>query len=423
MKIDNLPIAVNLANVGSSHLTQLSASENVTTSETISITSQIQWTDTLVSSDRDFTKEDAILKQWYKAGSFNIYEVMNGGKVNLQSPIPSEGDLRELETSLQQNGIGAEIDWSDLKFDFRGLEFSTNNLGLGGDDFQTKTNYFASRYAAMKVRIQETYSGEEQEVQLEKLDSVCKVALEELASGYADIIDNFCVKNGILGEREKIYQAVLDGVNERISDYDAMLLDESLFSELKHSDDAWLLQDDEYVASLLRKEAMPVSDKDTSGDSGYTWSDLDILGRYVSAMTQWENKVGAVFTRDETEIGLEFAMLSMKVDELGRSNTLSSNMSNTMQKLVSGFIEGYMKRTDEMLSELRNEGAAVGDRKGFSALDRSFIQAVYEQAMLRYAQTRDVKDALSFGKDYAINQIPSAERASSYRYQNSQFQS
>lgn len=422
MQINNIPTAINLAKIQSPHLTQLSSTESTVTKQSTSITDQLKRADTLVSSERDYTKEDAILKQWNKAGSFNIYEVMNGGKVNLQSPIPSESDLQDLEASLRQNGIGTEIDWSDLKFDFRGLGFSTNNptWRLGEDDFQTKTDYFASRYAAMKMRIQETYSGEEQQAQLERLYSVCQSALEELANGYADIIGDFCTANGVSCEREKIYQAVLDGVNERISDYETMLANESLFSELKNSDDAWLLQDDEYVASLLRKKAVPENDDFATTNSGYSWSDLDTLGRYVSAMTQWENKADAVFTRDETEIALEFAMLSMKMDELNRSNTLSPDMNTTMRKLISGFMEGYMERTDKELSELRSSGAAMRDRQGFAALDRAFIQSVYKQAMNYYAQTGDVKEALRFGMDYASNQTPGAERAGSYRYQNSQ---
>lgn len=422
MNINCLPTATNLANVGSPRLTQLSVGENVATKMSTSTTDHIKWEDTLVSSDRDYTKEDAILKQWNKAGSFNIYEVMNGGKVNLQSPIPSESDLQDMEASLRQNGIGTEIDWSDLKFDFRGLGFSTNNppWSLGEDDFQTKTDYFASRYAAMKVRIQETYSGEEQQAQLERLYSVCQSTLEELANGYADIIGDFCTANGVSGEHNKIYQAVLDGVNERISDYETMLANESLFSELKNSDDAWLLQDDEYVASLLRKKAVPENEDFATKNSGYTWSDLDTLGRYVSAMTQWENKADAVYSRDETEIALEFAMLSMKMDELSRSNTLSPDMNTTMRKLISGFMEGYMERTDKELFELRNSGAAIGDQEGFVALDRAFIQSVYKQAMNYYAQTGDIKESLRFGMDYASSQTPDAERAGSYRYQNSQ---
>lgn len=421
VSINGLPTAVNLANVGLSHLTQLPAGESVAPKKSTSLRSQVQDLDVLVSSERTYTKEDAILKQWNKAGSFNIYEVLNGGKVNLQSPIPSESDLQDLEASLRQNGIGTEIDWSDLKFDFRGLGFSTNNptWSLGEDDFQTKADYFASRYAAMKVRIQETYSDEEQQAQLERLYSVCQSTLEELANGYADIIGDFCTANGVSGERDKIYQAVLDGVNERISDYETMLANESLFSELKNSDDAWLLQDDEYVASLLRKKAVPENDDFATNNSGYTWSDLDTLGRYVSAMTQWENKADAVFTRDETEIALEFAMLSMKMDELNRSNTLSPDMNDTMRKLISGFMEGYMERTDKKLTELRNTSAAIGDQEGFAALDRSFIQSVYNHTMKFYYHTEHIKDALTEGRDYSISQPTNSARFYSYRYKNS----
>lgn len=428
MQLGAIPTAVNLAKIPSSHLTQLSSTTanptNTTSKQSYNIADQINWADTLVSSERGYTKEDAILKQWNKAGTLNLYEICNGGEVHIQRFLPTAQDLQELEASLRQNGIGTDIEWSDLQFDFRGLGFSTTNptWSLGENDFQNKTDYFASRYAAMKVRIQETFSGEEQQAQLAKLDAVCQSALEELANGYATIIGDFCEKNGVSGEREKVYQAVLDGVNTRIADYEEMLAEESLFSELRNSEDAWLLQDDEYVASLLREEAVPQDDTTTAKGNGYTWSDLDTLGRSVSAMTQWENKAGAVFTRDETEIGLEFARLSMKMmEEHGESHALSSDRNHTVQKLIAGFMEGYMARTDKTLSALRTAGAAIRDKEGFAALDRAFIQAVYTQTMHCYAQTGNVKEALRFGMDYAMRQTPSTARANSYRYQNSQF--
>ena len=45
-------------------------------------------TKSLVASDNDYTKKDAILHQWNLEGRFNIYDVMNGNAtVKLQDPI------------------------------------------------------------------------------------------------------------------------------------------------------------------------------------------------------------------------------------------------------------------------------------------------------------------------------------------------
>ena len=93
MKISDLQIAKNNA-VYSSQLTQHRITENKVTTQSQGTTDQAVFGGSLVSSDNDYTKHDAILKQWNKK-VLSIYTMsLSGGKVNPQNPNPSADDWK-----------------------------------------------------------------------------------------------------------------------------------------------------------------------------------------------------------------------------------------------------------------------------------------------------------------------------------------
>ena len=153
MNIPGVSAATNYAAVQSSRLTLLSSGSTAVKQEGTDFHSMQKnlITKSLCASDNDYTKEDAIMKQWNKQGSFNLYDYMNGGKVNLQDPNPSAEVLREFEKQLQTSGIQKEVDWSGLTSDLRGIGFDADAAAytIGADDFSRKVDYLASRYVAV----------------------------------------------------------------------------------------------------------------------------------------------------------------------------------------------------------------------------------------------------------------------------------
>ena len=269
-------------------------------------------TKSLVASDNDYTKKDAILHQWNLEGRFNIYDVMNGNAtVKLQDPNPSDEVLQEFEKKLQTNGIQKDMDWASLSFDMRGIGFDANAKpnSIKENDFTRKVNYIASRYVAVEYKIKNTTSGDEQTEQLNKLNAVYQNAVNEIADGYTNIVCSFLENNDVEGEREKIHQSILSGVESKIEEYRKSLTDNTTLKALEGTKDKWLLDDDAYVASVLRETDTPALQQQqyTENNADYTLHDLENLGQYVSSLYDMENNF-SVFQMDESRIGIDIAM-------------------------------------------------------------------------------------------------------------------
>ncbi|NDO45659.1 hypothetical protein [Clostridium sp. MD294] len=383
-------------------------------------------TTSIFASNNDYTKKDAIMKQWNLKGSFNIYEEVSVDK--LQHPDPSDEVLQQFEKELQTNGIQKDINWSSLSFDFMGIGFDANKPAytIKEDDFNRKVDYLASRYAAVEYKIKNTTSGDVQQQQLEKLQQVYQKAADSIAEGYAGIVGSYLEQKGISGETEKIRTSVLSGIKTKIEQYREVLTEDTTSTTLKqieNTEDKWLLDDDAYIASILRQNSADstttASQKENSPQ--YTLKDLEALGQYVSSLSDIEkpsNMESNVFKMDEAHIGFDFAMLAMKTDILLKEDMLSDAMSKTIQKVMNNFMNDFLDSMDKNLSEKRKENAVEGDNIGFSALNRDVVWDVYNQTMQHYHQSDDILQAMIKGAEYGAEKASSQSIYGAYRYKN-----
>ena len=423
MNISGIPAATNYAAAQSSRLTQLSSGLTVKRESSGSNPHRGELiTASLVASDNGYTKEDAIMKQWNKQGSFNLYEVMNGGKVNLQDPNPSAEVLREFEKQLQANGIQKEVDWSRLGFDLRGIGFDADAAPytIGADDFSREVDYLASRYVAVENKIKSTTTGDAQAEQLKKLNEMYQSALNEIAEGYSGIVGSFLEENGVSGEKDKIYSSIVSGVESKIDEYRKTLSENTTLESLKGTQDQWLLDDDAYVASVLRESARDTATvQDNAADAPYTLSDLDALGQYASALSSMEKPNNSnIYTMDEARIGLEFSMLAMKTDVLRNSGNISDTMAGLLQKTMDGFMQSFLDRLDDQLRAGRNAALTADDIAGLSALDRTTVWDVYNQTMQQYRRDGNAIQALIKGAEYGAAKASAQSSNGTYRYKN-----
>ena len=424
MNISNVSTAINHTVAQSSRLTQLSSGPTATKQERTDFYSMQKnlITTSLCASDSDYSKEDAVMKQWNKQGSFNLYDVMNGGKVNLQDPNPSAEVLREFEKQLQTSGIQKEVDWSGLMFDLRGIGFDADAAAytIGTDDFSRKVDYLASRYVAVEEKIKSTTTGDTQAEQLKKLDEMYQSALGEIADGYSGIVGSFLEENGVSGEKGKIYSSIVSGVESRIEEYHKDLTGNAALEGLKGTQDQWLLNDDAYVASVLRESVSTLANSQSkSADAPYTLKDLNALGQYASALSAMEKPNNTnIYTMDEGRIGLDFSMLAMKTDMLRSSGNISDTMAGLLQKTADGFMKSFLDRLDGQLSANRKAGAAVGDQAGFAALDRNMVWDMYNQTMQHYRSGGDAIQALIKGAEYGAAKASSRITNGTYRHEN-----
>lgn len=419
MNIQGLPIAVNYAQPNSK-LTQYTGKIQQTTSGSHADHQRddVKFCDTLIASDKDYTKESAILKQWNKAGSFNIYDVMNGEPFKLQNPQPMEEELLEFEKSLQKNGLSDEINWIDFQNDLAGIGFSTDSpvFRLDSEDFQRKTEYLASRYAAMEDKIKQHFSGAEQDAHMQKLDDLYQGAVKEVAKGYAEVVGGFLEENGMSGEKEKIYHSVINSVNDRIDEYRTYLSENKDPAGLKGTKDEWLVEDDAYIAAILRQSNMGRDIKETDSES-YTFDELNVCGKYAAELTAFERK-NSCYATSEEQVGLDFAMLAMKTEELFKRDNDNPALKNLLQKMVSGFMNHYLERMDNKLADLRENAACAADIRGYQALDRQSVWNVYNRTLEEYKHSGNAMEALEQGAKYALGQINKKTGNDIYRYQN-----
>lgn len=426
MRISDLPLATNYAKLSPQQSYQQKSSQHTndqTRPVSEEMVSKSKLTRSLAPSDNDYTKEDAVLSQWNRAGSFNLYDVLNGtGTIRLQKPNPSAEELAEFEKSLQENGMeeNIDLDLSNFAFGLRGIGFGTHDplYQLSAEDFSRKTDYLASRYAAMQAKIQNSLPESEQSTRTEKLNALYQGALEEMATAYADIVGGFLGANGVSGERNKIYQSFIDGVNGKSAAYQEYLSENPDFMGLKGTKDEWLLQDDAYVAASLRAKGSQAIAAANQKDR-YSLNDMDVLGRYVSELSSWEKTANAVNVMSEERIGLDFAMLSMKTDALRKAGGVSVALESTLQNMLDGFMNGFLDRMDQQLTSLRNKGAARKDGTGYAALDRQAVWNVYHKTMAHYNASGNAVTALMEGARQGASQAMGKSGNGIYRYANS----
>lgn len=384
---------------------------------------------TFASDVTDYTKKDALLEEWRRRGRFSID--LTTGKTTYADPSgkywnpnPGENELRELEQELQTNGLPEKFDWAGLEYDLThiGVQFGQAGLDIEAGELTRKSEYLASRYVAAAEQIKNTAGGDARAEELKKLDAICQEALEKLAGGYSEKVGSFLDKNGVRDEKEKIYDSIVDGVKSKIEDYRKALSGNTTLEGLKGTRDAWLLGSNSYVASVLRA-SVSGSEKTERSDGSYTLDDLETLGQYASSLDRLDgpcNEVNRTFCMDEARLGVDYAMLDMKTDQLCGSGRVSGRMAELLRRTKDGFMRSYLERVDRELAANREKGGAPDDTKGYAALDRSAVWEVYRYTMQEYRRGGDAIRALLSGVQFGARKTAELlESGQTYRAKDS----
>ena len=259
-RISLLPEAVNIAAPFTGKLTQAKPSESrmpdTAGRADRSTTEASTLTKSLYAADRsDYTKADAVNKQWRKMNTVNLFDVLNGTADTSNRTLSAADVEKMLQEGNLLDGV-SDADLDMLKFEFSGLGFGsgTSYRFVASGEFDKNVEYLASRYAAMEDKIRSSYTGAEQKAKLDKLGEIYEAALEDAAKGYAEAVGGILEEYGVPGEKEKIYESFKSGVEQKAAEYGAFLEQNRGFIDLTGTKDAWLLKDDEYIAAMLRKQ-------------------------------------------------------------------------------------------------------------------------------------------------------------------------
>lgn len=421
-RIAALPAAVNTATEFNGKLTQGAPSASVEKSRANAETTRKSVLSSLYASDRaDYTKEDALKKQWRKMNTVNLVDILDGTVDRRNRSL----SIQDLERRLQEGSVSPSVEDTDmqmLEFEFKGIGFDAGPAyaDVGAEKVSRNIEYVAFRYAAMEARIKETYSGALQKTELDKLEKIYQRAVERAADKYAEIVGGILEKNGVSGEKEKLSSAYRESVETRAAQYREFLRENQEFTGVEGTENAWLARDDEYIAARLREQNIALQTAQAE-NSGYTRRDLEILGQYASEITVMEAKANT-YDMNEERMGLELAMLAMKTDTIEEEGGISGELKETLEKTLNGFVNSFMDRFDQQLGTNRDEAMTAYDSRGNVALDKESVWNVYNKTMDEYRQSGDLMKALVKGAEYAKDRYNQKESEGSvlgvYRYMN-----
>lgn len=420
-RIAGIPAATNTAAELSGKLTQGAASPSVENNKLNSQTTKASVLSSLYGVDHaDYTKEDALKKQWRKMNTVNLVDILDGKADRSNRSL----SMQDLEKRLKAGTVTPSVEDTDmqmLEFDFKGIGFEAGPAyaDVGEEKVSRNIEYLASRYAAMEAKIKETYSGALQKAELDKLEKIYQRAVERASEKYAEIVGNILDKNGVSGEKEKLSEAFQKSVEDRAAQYREFLRENAEFTGLKGTENEWLTRDDEYIAARLREQN--IAEYAASENEGYTRRDLEILGQYTSEITVMEAKANT-YDMNEERMGLELAIAAMKTDTMIKEGGISSELEKTLNKTLKGFVNSFTERFDEALTANRNDAMTSYDSRGNAELDKESVWKVYDKTMDEYKQSGDLMKALVKGAEYAKERYSqkTAEGAvlGIYRYMN-----
>lgn len=178
------------------------------------------------SEKAGYTKEDALMNQYMK--QYRIEGRFEGDTFVLTSDKPvriilpdmvSDAQLESFREQLSQTGLGKEIDWKQVENDFSKMDMCFDNA----ERLETKVDYVASRYAVLKDRIQNEYTGDERTEQMDRLQKLYNGAKEEMADTFAKTIGGFYESLGQTGAAEEFKAGIMEITDKRTNDYETYL--------------------------------------------------------------------------------------------------------------------------------------------------------------------------------------------------------
>lgn len=366
-------------------------------------------------SEKDsYTKEDALLDQYMKQYRADI-KIKDGTVIdNSDSPLRliqrdkvTADELKDYAQYLAKAEKSKDIDWFGLTSDLSDMKIDFNNA----DKLNNKVDYLSSRYVYLKDYIQNSFTGTQKEENLTRLEDLYQKSKETLATSYSNTVGSFYESLGSSDSKEKMYQSMLSGIENRTAEYEDMLKEAGDYSGIENQDEEWLRTDDSYMAARLREYAvsknrtLKTSDSSDAESSTYSLRDLAVAGLFASESSKQYNSIQMeLFPDEETRIGLDLALQSMKTDLLIRKTGIGAEMSSLIKNSANVYMDKYINRLDENLANAADRTNLPGIKH---SLNREAISRIYRYTLDQYQDSNDIKAAFQKGAQQAVSNFKS----------------
>lgn len=331
-----------------------------------------------------YTEEDALINQYMKQSRIDGY--FDGDTFVRTSSEPvklilkddiSKADLEKFNSELAEKGLGTEIDWRGVKNDLVQISVGFDNI----ERFEQKADYLASRYAVLKDRIQNQYTGDKQGAELQKLEQIYTAAKEEMADSYANSIGSFFEDLGQSGAFEDMRNSVLALADQKADAYADLIAKTDIYANITDPDKQWLKQDDAYMAAQLRESASKSPEgrqkQSPNGQVPYDGNDLPFAGIYAKTLLQQIQNPTWNVRESDTALGQYLASqyngLKNSIAEAG----ISENLSKMLTSSFHPFVDRLMDSLDALIDSNREWAAESPWMSGMIRTEHIDRESVY----------------------------------------------
>lgn len=329
-----------------------------------------------------------------------------------------------------------------------GADFMWANLDLatavsGTDALGESIDYVASRYAAMKNRIESEDTGDQKASNLKQLDQLMGHFTDSLAQQFAGEVGGAFEKNGAAGMSDRLCQSILSEVTQRTAQYSAFIASNPDYADVSGPEEAWLRKDSAYMASELRKAVSSVDTApapDTPDGEGFTLKDMEAMQTFAQELESYSRSsvasINGISVGEESEesLGLKLAQLNLKGTVFNQYAGVSDSVKEIVSQSVNYFTENVLEQQEAYMEKwsqaqvtgyekLRADGEISDSlaaqhiqeiQKGFSTVDRPAVQAVIDRVSSVYEKTGNANTAILEGAVFANNTF--AEKSDSGAY-------
>lgn len=221
-----------------------------------------------------------------------------------------------------------------------------------------KADYLASRYAVLKDRIQNQYTGDRQVSEMAQLERLYSDARDEMANTYAKNIGGFYEGLGQTGVVADMKASVTAMVDEKASAYSNHLTQAGGYAQLSTSENLWLKQDDAYVAARLRESAKTAPVETPAGNPPvkYDANDLTFAGAYAKSLSSQLKDVSNVWDmeQDDSTLGNFLAEQILSTQEQARVSGVGSRTADLINNTFESFMNKFMDALDHRIDKNQN---------------------------------------------------------------------
>lgn len=297
------------------------------------------------------------------------------------------GDLE----ALRRDGLPDTVDLEKLEREL--TEITGHDFMKSTADIGQVLEELASRFAVVKARIEKEPEDGEKGVRLQALTDLMERQTQRLAENFADSVGGFYEKHGLDGERDKIYQSVLENAHSLYHEYDAFAKSSGIYRNVP-AEDAWLQNCDQYMASELRgayvrtgvlsmpslnSDMIPVKSLSAASD----------LARAASRCIDG----GAAGTVSEEEMGVRLGTMALTGYSLVESSKALQYHKQAILDAFGTHMETLLDESDRLLSKK----AETGGKAAYPPLERAAVASIAETMIGTYRVTGSMERGLEAG--------------------------